>query len=413
MPGLSVGTMQEMAELTLVLLVLPVISIFVAWFLFRGRSRFAMIATTATTFALVSLPLFSQVGFLSAIVASVLILAQRQPTFLGVLSKVVLAPVLVWMVFVIVDSPRRSRLEAARQEFPLESLAPRLNAMARQSIPSEIDTVDPKKMAEATKSSNPTDRWQNVDVRIEKQYMPRTQQLQALHKTRVDQFMIANGFGVSRMPRSNPLPVENLRVPKPAEVKQPNLEVYPIPDPKLAAPGVQAQKIEQPGLPDIDMLFAFHADGIVDFSNPRGFGNVWTKEEVAGFQPHGFSKLPDFSGPTNLLISRIELVSLLLNEHPAVYVSETLPQMEKLKGVKTRPLDEFESTSLEKLKKGEDIVHDNGVAEVRMLGAIRSLHSCTKCHESKHGDLLGAFSYRLIRNRPGGQQSPLTPKPKA
>ena len=35
---------------------------------------------------------------------------------------------------------------------------------------------------------------------------------------------------------------------------------------------------------------------------------------------------------------------------------------------------------------------------VRMLGAIRSVEQCMKCHGGERGDLLGAFSYSLVRS---------------
>ena len=63
----------------------------------------------------------------------------------------------------------------------------------------------------------------------------------------------------------------------------------------------------------------------------------------------------------------------------------------------TRPLDGFEASSLEKLRRGEYLLVAEAPEGVRMLGAIRSVKQCTNCHGGERGDLLGAFSYTLRR----------------
>jgi hypothetical protein len=78
-----------------------------------------------------------------------------------------------------------------------------------------------------------------------------------------------------------------------------------------------------------------------------------------------------------------------------VYVSESLPRMDKLRGAPTRPLDGFEAAALEKLRRGEHLLAANAPEGVRMLGAIRSLKQCASCPGGARGDLLGAFSYTL------------------
>ncbi len=37
---------------------------------------------------------------------------------------------------------------------------------------------------------------------------------------------------------------------------------------------------------------------------------------------------------------------------------------------------------------------------VQMLGALRAARQCTKCHQVERGELLGAFSYNLVRESP-------------
>lgn len=87
----------------------------------------------------------------------------------------------------------------------------------------------------------------------------------------------------------------------------------------------------------------------------------------------------------------MELVSLLQHTEPAVYVSDRLPQMDALKGVPTRELDEFETVGLAELRQGSEL----SVKGDRMLGAVRSVKQCITCHGGERGQLLGAFSYTI------------------
>ena len=101
---------------------------------------------------------------------------------------------------------------------------------------------------------------------------------------------------------------------------------------------------------------------------------------------------------TNFLrhkLERLELVGLVRNPEPAVYVSEFLPRMTELDSVVTRPADGFEAAGLVRLAAGEDLVANAVGPRVRLLGAIRNMAACVECHGGQRGDLLGAFSYRL------------------
>ena len=94
---------------------------------------------------------------------------------------------------------------------------------------------------------------------------------------------------------------------------------------------------------------------------------------------------------------RLELVGLLLEGQPRVYVTPTLPRMQEIRERPTRSLDSFEAAGLEQLQGGDQLFTRNVVGGVRMLGAIRSAQQCIKCHDSERGALLGAFSYTLQR----------------
>lgn len=88
-------------------------------------------------------------------------------------------------------------------------------------------------------------------------------------------------------------------------------------------------------------------------------------------------------------------MSLLRHDKPEVYISEHLPQMDRLHGQPTRPLDSFEQYALEVLVQGEDIFITKCDEGARMLGAVRSTKHCIACHGGERGELLGAFSYAV------------------
>jgi hypothetical protein len=95
------------------------------------------------------------------------------------------------------------------------------------------------------------------------------------------------------------------------------------------------------------------------------------------------------------VIDRVELVSLLINTEPSVYVFGEKATPARVRQAKRRPLDEFERLGLDALRRGEELVWTRA-APTRMFGAIRAKASCLVCHpNAKAGDLLGAFTYYL------------------
>jgi hypothetical protein len=97
-------------------------------------------------------------------------------------------------------------------------------------------------------------------------------------------------------------------------------------------------------------------------------------------------------------IDRIELVSLLTENEPSVYILEHMATPSLAIHAKRRPLDEFERLSLDAVSRGENLMWTRE-APTRMFGAIRAETSCLECHvRAKEGDLLGAFTYYL--NKP-------------
>src|SRR5262249_7530452 len=136
-----------------------------------------------------------------------------------------------------------------------------------------------------------------------------------------------------------------------------------------------------------------HEANVLHFANANKFGFVRDREHVAGFLPHEFIDRP--AGFRSRKIEKLELVSLLKFDEPAVYISNELPKMKDLKDAKTRPLDSFESQALTALRGGDDLQVQSNPDYIRMLGSIRALKQCVKCHSVERGDLLGAFSYQL------------------
>jgi hypothetical protein len=132
---------------------------------------------------------------------------------------------------------------------------------------------------------------------------------------------------------------------------------------------------------------------VVDFTDPQGFGYVKDRRHVAGFQSHYLSDVREPGERWH--VETVELVGLLLHPEPLAYVSANLPRMEELRDAPTRPLDEFESAALARIRRGDYVVVGKSGSTLRMLGSIRSLTQCVTCHGGERGDLLGAFSYTL------------------
>jgi len=100
-------------------------------------------------------------------------------------------------------------------------------------------------------------------------------------------------------------------------------------------------------------------------------------------------------------LTRVQLIGLLKHAGPVVYRTNELqlPEMKPaaLDKVVTRTPDEWESSRLEELKKGKELLVEERPGSVRMLGAVRAGLQCQKCHQVNQGDLLGAFTYELHR----------------
>jgi hypothetical protein len=253
--------------------------------------------------------------------------------------------------------------EALRTEYPLTSLEDRLP----RTVPTSVGGDET--------------RLEFLEYRIASEGGWRTHELKELHEGTVRRFEASPGFGRGRTfafsPAETYLPAEPRDAPLQPDYFSPSL--------KESHPELQ--------LPHKNSLNHFHTMGILDFVNPRGFGFVKDRQHVAGFQSHGFSRVPEPVGDWK--VASVELVGLLRHEKPVVYLSNKLPRMDELSDKSIRQLDAFETTALTELQRGADLHLGEGKDTGRFLGAIRSTKQCIECHGGERGALLGAFTYRL------------------
>src|SRR5205823_6341711 len=124
-----------------------------------------------------------------------------------------------------------------------------------------------------------------------------------------------------------------------------------------------------------DPAMQMHSDGLLHFLYPEGFGYVRDREHVVGFISHKFREIPERwpkkrdskREKGEWLLVRLELVSLLKYDKPAVYVSDSLPSMAEVGKYETRPLDDFEASALPLLQAGEDLTKELKDKQLRLL----------------------------------------------
>lgn len=288
-----------------------------------------------------------------------------------------------------------------RREFPMESLAPRLDyeqkyveASAGEVLSTQRQTMEP------TVQQASQERLVEMEGALgNPRFNFRNRMLKQLHEGAVADFINSPSFGVARMLRASP---RYLKADDDPPVALPSPE--PAADRALSADdsaGEQEPDIEPEKLHTLrDDTWQMHVNSLRSFANQDGWGYVVDREHVAGFQSHRLGSKPEPGWDISLQLVRLELVSLMKFETPRVYVSEYLPRMDELDEARTRELDRFESQALESLLGGEDIVDEPKRNRLRMLGSLRALTQCIECHEVERGTLLGAFSYEFRRTPP-------------
>jgi hypothetical protein len=319
--------------------------------------------------------------------------------------------------------PQHREVVQLRAEYPVESMATRLSH--EDGKRSAVTPVQPHLHGEETLSPRIAGEVQRFEEELSKTMGAaghlRERSLRRLYWTHshvVQEFVQSQGFGIRR----------GIRVPAQHRyIDLPELPVVPYPSP---AEAIDTASLDQVGQGDEPAAAApnailetpadlalrdFHETSAAGFSNPAGFGFVVDREHVLGFQSHGFRELPQVHGPDNRRepwqITSIELVSLLKHEPAAAYITKSLPRMDEIIDAPTRPLDSFETQSLEKLRAGDEIVVEREQDELRMFGSLRAARQCSQCHSSNRGDLLGAFTYRLRREGTLRRQPAQSAKP--
>ena len=279
-----------------------------------------------------------------------------------------------------------------QRQFPMQSMA---------------DRVPQPKSHHRRHSNNVNESWQRFEATLgdsledeNRRYYSRTNLLQQLHEKTTSNFVNSPGFGVVRMPQ----PVYVTRyydhefADTNAPVAQPDASAtIPLSTEELERPTILLQSaMERPFRQgdELSSLRTLHLRALENFVNYKGFGYVKDRKHVAGFRPHEFISMPV---DTDVRVARLDLVSLPMHDRPIAYVSKELPRMKELKRAPTRNLTDFEARGLDSLEAGEDIFVRKTDSGISMLGAIRSVAQCVKCHGGERGDLLGAFSYSLTR----------------
>jgi hypothetical protein len=295
-----------------------------------------------------------------------------------------------------------------REKFPYRSLTSRLEFEARGAAPGSAKSPVLRDAG--------LERLKKIELAFGHQdSQARLVSLQKLHSRQVAYFISRPGNGLSRMGR---LPgVDRLDYPEP-----PPIPMMAAADDSASGQSADSATLDDrpaASIPSPDELEHFHLAGQIAFTDPWSFGDVKSRDQVAGFVSHGFTYMPVIGDPRNQYpraydpsdeggakpssqwaIARLELVSLLKFDEPAVYMTDHLPRMKELADARTRPLTPFEQSGLESLRAGEDLVTVVDTNDIEMLGSLRAVKQCLACHSGERGRLLGAFSYRLRRDPP-------------
>jgi hypothetical protein len=294
-------------------------------------------------------------------------------------------------------------VERLRKKYAFESMASRLRYES-----------DKKREDNPTLSSATQKRIQEADKQFEKSQntklaysMMRSNSLRLLHEEEVETFIGRPGAGLVRITPPGPSylpgnPHRNLPLASNEMIRSGDETPVSLPDTKTAA------TTRRVFLPAQQSLEEFHQNGEREFLSARSFGYIKNRNEVAGFQSHGFAHAPQLLSHIDRpwyrkekelwAMHRLELVSLLKHDKPAVYVSRNLPRMEELEDAESRALSTFEDSALQRLRDGKDVVTKASLNRIEMMGSLRATKQCLQCHDVKSGALLGAFSYELLRD---------------
>ncbi len=299
-----------------------------------------------------------------------------------------------WMV----HAPELALIDQLRVEYPMESVAARLDY--ERTSPAvwqrEAGTAASQAPQTALRTSPEVETaLRKFEDERQGQSLGRAYHLQRVHDEAYKQFVVTDGFGAMRMIPFRP---EYVRLPA----------VPPVPMICQTEPEESRGESASPAGPsllDRNILEPLHRSAAVDFLALDRMGYVQDRDHVVGFIPHALKAAPQSrTAVEDWEITHLELVSLLKFETPRVYESEHLPNMQELSSniIPTRELHPFEAAALPQLVTERELVIDDSQdpGRIRMLGALRAGTDCLQCHSARRGELLGAFSYQLVNRRP-------------
>lgn len=327
--------------------------------------RLVWAAITCGLFALLGMLLLSGTIFLTALATLLVILGTTRLDNRELRAALIYVTVLIGVWGPYAETARKLRnLDALRKEFAFQSITQRLPI----ATPPMVE-VPGQLSPEVENNLKQFQLFRNSS-------RGRARALERLHSESYRRFVASPGFGFSRMG-----PMTAWRF----ELGEIDTRVLPMPlDP---AYGPKPDELRNWAL---QRMFDSDASGVVR-----------SRDEVAGFGAHAFrrNELEDTEFNENPVwrLDRLELIGLLNHSEPVAYVSDQLPRMDILKQFETRPLDDFETIALERIRWEQDIEISESGSRVRMLGAIRAVKDCLVCHDTTRGTLLGAFSYTLTR----------------
>jgi len=154
-----------------------------------------------------------------------------------------------------------------------------------------------------------------------------------------------------------------------------------------------------------DEVGEMHRNFVDEFVEAEGFG----VRRITHLAPAPY----EFTiGDQRYRVESRALMSLLKAEEPVVYVEppntpgaimnflapfggRTHARETRNEPHAIRPLSEFETRALSRLRDGRDVVVKFGPGGSWAVGAISARTDCIRCHGGNEGDLLGAFVYQL------------------
>ncbi len=232
--------------------------------------------------------------------------------------------------------------------------------------------------------------------RLTQNYFSRISQLRNLHNAQVESFIKSSGFGLGRIGPRLPYRWDKLGtqlqdipfVSKNANARDRSGELNFL---KKTLRAIANESSD---------LRGFHFQRLHDFLYPGFFGWADANGKRLGFVPHAFHVSTDGFSNAALAekLKRMELVSMFRYDQPRVYVLDHMPRMDQLSqnNARTRDLNAFETRAMAQLKSNQVLFSERqSDGKTLALGAIVTVQSCTDCHTTQVGEILGAFSYQF------------------